>query len=65
MIRWVALIFIALVIFPALLPWLEKLGIGRMPGDVRFKIFGKIICLPFGSTLLVSAVAFLLARLLK
>ena len=65
MIRWVALIFIALVIFPVLLPWLEKLGIGRMPGDVRFKIFGKIFCLPFGSTLLVSAVAFLLARLLK
>ena len=65
MIRWVALIFIALVIFPVLLPWLEKLGIGRMPGDVRFKIFGKIICLPFGSTLLVSAIAFLLARLMK
>ena len=62
MIRWVALIFIALVIFPVLLPWLEKLGIGRMPGDVRFKIFGKIFCLPFGSTLLVSADAFLVAR---
>lgn len=65
MIRWVAVIFIALIIFPALLPWLEKLGIGRLPGDVRFKLFGRIFCLPFGSTLLVSAVAFLLARLLK
>ena len=65
MIRWVALIFIALVIFPVLLPWLEKLGIGRMPGDVRFKLFGRIFSLPFGSTLLVSAIAFLLARLLK
>jgi hypothetical protein len=65
MIRWVAVIFIALIIFPALLPWLEKLGIGRLPGDIRFKLFGKTFCLPFGSTLLLSALAFLVARLLK
>ena len=35
MIRWVLTIFLALVIFSSLLPWLEKLGIGRLPGDVR------------------------------
>ena len=65
MIRWVAAIFIGLTIFPLLLPWLEKLGIGRMPGDVRFKLFGGMRCLPFGSTLLVSAVVFLVAKLLQ
>lgn len=65
MIRWVAVIFIALIIFPVLLPWMEKLGIGRVPGDVRFKLFGKIFCLPFGSTLVVSALAFLVAELLQ
>lgn len=65
MIRWVAVIFIGLTIFPLLLPWLEKLGIGRLPGDLRFKLFGGTRCLPFGSTLLVSALAFLIAKLLQ
>lgn len=65
MIRWVVVIFFALIIFPMLLPWMEKLGIGRLPGDIRFKLFGKIFCLPFGSTLLVSTLAFLAAKLLQ
>jgi len=65
MIRWVAVIFIALIIFPFLLPGLQKLGAWRVPGDVRFKLFGQIFCLPFGSTLLVSALAFLAAKLLQ
>ena len=47
MIRWVLTIFLALVIFSSLLPWLEKLGIGRLPGDVRFTILGKKFFLPF------------------
>ena len=41
MLRWVLTIFIALVVFSMLLPWLEKLGVGRLPGDVRFTLFGK------------------------
>lgn len=65
MIRWVAVIFIALIVFPALLPFLQKLGIGRLPGDVRFKLFGRILSLPFGSTLAACAIAFLIAQLQK
>ena len=65
MIRWVLVIFIALTVFAALLPWLEKLGIGRLPGDFRFKLFGRIYSLPFASTILLSALALLLARWLK
>lgn len=62
MLRWVLTIFIALVIFTAMLPWLEKLGVGRLPGDVRFSIFGKRIFLPFASTLLLSAIVVLIGR---
>ena len=64
MIRWVVVIFLLLAVFPYLLPVLQKLGIWRIPGDVRFKMFGQTFCLPFGSTLLVSALAFLIANLL-
>jgi hypothetical protein len=62
MIRWVLTIFIGLIVFSALLPWLEKLGVGRLPGDVSFSLFGKRIFLPFASTILLSTVIFLVAR---
>ncbi|HEY4541253.1 MAG TPA: DUF2905 domain-containing protein [Noviherbaspirillum sp.] len=64
MIRWVLTIFIALVVFTAMLPWLEKLGIGKLPGDLRFTLFGRTISLPFASTLLLSAVVVLIGRFL-
>jgi len=64
MIRWVLVIFLAIIVFSSLLPWLEKLGIGRLPGDLRFKLFGRIFSLPFASTMLISVVIFLLARFL-
>lgn len=65
MLRWTLTIFIALVIFSAALPWLEKLGLGRLPGDIRFTLFGKTIFLPFASTVLLSTLIFLGGRMLK
>lgn len=65
MIRWVITIFIALIVFTATLPWLEKLGVGRLPGDVRFTLFGRKFFLPFASTLLLAMVVVVVARLLR
>ncbi len=65
MFRWFLTIFIVLIVFSAALPWLEKLGVGRLPGDVRFKMFGKNISLPFASTILLSMLVFLVGRLLR
>ncbi len=64
MFRWLLTIFIALIVLSAALPWLEKLGLGRLPGDIRFMFFGKRVFLPFASTVLLSTVMFLVARLL-
>ena len=64
MIRWVLTIFLALIVCSAAMPWLEKLGIGRLPGDVRFTIFGRRIFLPFASTLLLSMIAVGVGKLL-
>jgi len=64
MIRWLIVTFLIVILLSSLLPWLERLGIGRMPGDLRFSIFGKKIFLPFASTIFLSLVAFLLARFL-
>ncbi|MBO9536374.1 DUF2905 domain-containing protein [Herbaspirillum sp.] len=64
MIRWVVVIFLAVIVFSSLLPWLEKLGIGRLPGDLRFRLFGRSFSLPFASTILLSTVVFILAKIL-
>ncbi|WP_424193565.1 DUF2905 domain-containing protein [Ampullimonas aquatilis] len=64
MMRWLLVIFFTVVVFSSALPWLEKLGIGRLPGDVRFKLFGKSFHLPFASTILISLVALLIGKLI-
>lgn len=56
MIRWVAAIFILLAVFYPLLPFLANAGVGRLPGDIRFRYRQIVFCLPFGSTLLWSVV---------
>ncbi|WP_395826601.1 DUF2905 domain-containing protein [Collimonas sp.] len=64
MIRWMLVIFIFVIVFSSALPWFEKLGLGRLPGDLRFTLFGKKFSLPFASTVLLSTVLFVLVRIL-
>ncbi len=63
MIRWLLAIFIAVIVLSLLLPWLGKIGIGRLPGDVRITVFGKTLLLPFASTLLIAFVVFILVKI--
>jgi hypothetical protein len=63
MFKWFLAIFLGLALFSAALPWLNKLGVGRLPGDFRFKVFGKEIHLPFTSTILLSMVVVVIGRL--
>lgn len=65
MLRWLLTIFVALAVFATMLPWLEKIGLGRLPGDVRLRLFGKIYRLPFASTILLSLIIFLGLRWLR
>ena len=62
--RWFIVIFLALVLLSSLLPWLERMGLGRLPGDLNFSIFGWKIRLPFASTLVLTAVFLFLGRLI-
>ena len=64
MLRWVLVVFLALVLIGALRPWLDRLGLGRLPGDLRFRLFGREWFIPLASTLLLSALASLVAKLL-
>ncbi len=62
--KWLLTTFLALLILTALQPWLQKLGIGRLPGDIRFKVNGKEVLLPFTSTIVLSLLLMLLARII-
>ena len=62
MIRWMIVIFLALVLINGFTPLLRRLGLGRLPGDFRFRLFGREWSIPLASTLLLSALASLIAR---
>lgn len=62
MIRWMIVVFLALMLIDALAPALRRLGLGRLPGDFRFRLFGREWSVPLASTLLLSALLSLLAR---
>jgi len=64
MIRWFAVVFFALVLLSGLTPWLHKLGLGKLPGDLRFRLFGREWVIPLASTVLLSLAAGLIDKLL-
>jgi len=57
MIRWLIVLFVALLVFNAIGPWLEKRGLGRLPGDFRFRLAGRQWFIPFGSSIVISLIA--------
>jgi len=57
MIRWLIVVLLALILLNGLTPWLQKLGFGRLPGDIRFKLFGREIFIPLTTTIVLSLIA--------
>ncbi len=62
MLRWLLVTLLALVIFSGLQPWLQKFGFGKLPGDWRFRLFGREWFIPLTSTLLLSMIAAAIAK---
>ena len=62
MIRWLIVTLLALILISGLRPWLNKIGLGNLPGDFRFKLFGREFFLPITTTVVISFVASLIAK---
>lgn len=62
--KWLLVVVLALALFSGLQPLLRRLGLGRLPGDFEFRAFGRDWSIPLTSTILLSMLAALLARLL-
>jgi hypothetical protein len=63
--RWLVLFGIALVVLGVAWPWIAKLGLGRLPGDIRIEREGFGFYFPLTTSLIVSAVISLLLWLLR
>ena len=57
MIRWFIVIFLALVCISWFSPLLQKLGFGKLPGDLRFRLFGREWFVPLSTTILLGLIA--------
>ncbi len=64
MLKWLVTLIAALLILGLLTPWLNRLGLGRLPGDLQVKRAGGTFYFPFTSVILMSLLLSLLAYLL-
>jgi hypothetical protein len=55
--RWLLVFLLASLIFSGMHGWLRKIGLGRLPLDLRFTLFGREWYLPLGSSLVLSLIA--------
>ncbi|MEO6852341.1 MAG: DUF2905 domain-containing protein [Rhodoferax sp.] len=62
MFRWLLVVFFALLLIDWFSPLLQRFGFGRLPGDLRFRLFGRSWFIPITTTLVLSLVAGLVAK---
>jgi hypothetical protein len=58
--RFLIALGVVLVVGGLLWPWISKLGLGRLPGDIRFERDGFRFYFPITTGLLISAVVTLI-----
>jgi ribose/xylose/arabinose/galactoside ABC-type transport system permease subunit len=57
---WLVILGLALVVLGLAWPWIERLGLGRLPGDFRFEREGFSFYFPLTTSIIVSIVVSLL-----
>ena len=55
--RWLLVFLLAFLIFNGLRAWLQRIGLGRLPGDFTLRLFGREIYVPLASSLVLSFIA--------
>lgn len=64
MLKWALVLVVGVIVIAIFTPWLSKRGLGRLPGDITVRWRGRPIYLPITTTLLISAVLTLIARVI-
>ena len=61
--RWLIVFLLAALVFSGLRGWLERIGLGRLPGDFTLRWRGREFFVPLASSLVLSVLAMLLGML--
>lgn len=65
MLKWMLTLAVAVLVFGIAAPHLARVWrLGRLPGDVVFRVRGRAYAFPFTSTLVLSLIIYLVSRLL-
>jgi hypothetical protein len=63
--RWLIILGVVLIVAGVLWPWLSKLGLGRLPGDIVIEREGFRLYLPITTSILISIALSLILWLLN
>jgi hypothetical protein len=63
LLKWLLVLVLGVVLITLLTPWMSRYGLGRLPGDITVRWRGRLVYLPITTTLLLSALLTLFARL--
>jgi hypothetical protein len=63
--RWLIILGVVLVVAGLLWPWLTRLGLGRLPGDIVIERDGFRLYIPITTSILISIVLSLILWLIN
>ena len=63
MLRWLMASFVAMMILTRCWPWLGRIRVGRLPGDVTLRLGARRYPFPFMSALLITMLVSMAVRL--
>ena len=63
MVKWLITLFVALLVLSLVAPRLSRYGLGRLPGDLRIPLRGRMYYVPFATTVLLSLAVWGIGRL--
>ena len=62
--RWLLVFLLACLVFNVLQGWLARVGLGRLPGDFRFRLGGREWFVPLTSSLVLTVLASVIGLLI-
>ena len=65
MARWLVILGVVLIVAGLLWPWLTKLGLGRLPGDIAIERENLRVYIPITTSIVISVVLSLILWLLN
>ena len=62
--RWLLVFLLACLLFNVLQGWMAKVGLGRLPGDFRFRLGGREWFVPLMSSIVLTMLASVIGLLI-